>query len=104
MFSIKAKSNNLNEQIKTSTKLINAYGIAATKYKAKANSVKLSGSLKKAVREGRLKGYSMKELIATYDEKTANRITKYQDYYDKYQDDLKNKQDEIAKRRQYKID
>ena len=104
LFSIKAKSNNLNEQIKTSTKLINAYGIAATKYKAKANSVKLSGSLKKAVREGRLKGYSMKELIATYGEKTADKITKYQDYYDKYQDDLKNKQDEIAKRRQYKID
>ena len=40
LFSIKAKSNNLNEQIKTSTKLINAYGMAATKYKAKANSVK----------------------------------------------------------------
>lgn len=104
LFSIKAKSNNLNEQIKETTKLINAYRMAATKYKAKANSVKLSGSLKKAVREGRLKGYSMKELIATYGEKTAEKITKYQDYYDKYQDARQSKEEKITARRQLKID
>ena len=104
LFSIKAKSNNLNEQIKETTKLINAYGMAATKYKAKANSVKLSGGLKKAVREGRLKGYSMKELIATYGEKTADKITKYQDYYDKYQSARQSKEEKIAARRQLKID
>lgn len=125
MFTIKQKSNEIDKQIKTSTKLINAYGIAADKYKKKANQVaksstktvtnskgkkkkkkvsSLSNGLIKNIQNGRLKGKKLSDLIATYGEDTAEKIQSYQDYWDKYQDARKNKQDEIAKRRQYKID
>ena len=125
MFTIKQKSNEIDKQIKTSTKLINAYGIAADKYKKKANQVvkpstktianskgkkkkkKVSGlsdTLIKNIQNGRLKGKKLSDLIATYGEDTAEKIQSYQDYWDKYQDALKNKQDEIAKKRQYQID
>lgn len=82
--SLKGKKNNLAEQIKYTTKLINAEKVALSKYTAQYKSVKLDGKLKKAVQEGRLKG-SRKQLIATYGEKTANKIQKYQDLYDKAQ-------------------
>ena len=126
MFTIKQKSNEIDKQIKTSTKLIKSYGIAADKYKKKANQVAksstktvtnskgkkkkkkvsgLSNRLIKNIQNGsRLKGKKLSDLIATYGEDTAEKIQSYQDYWDKYQDALKNKQDEIAKRRQYKID
>ena len=125
MFTIKQKSNEIDKQIKTSTKLINAYGIAADKYKKKANQVAksskktitnskgkkkkkkvsgLSDTLIKNIQNGRLKGKKLSDLIATYGEDTAEKIQSYQDYWDKYQDALKNKQDEIAKKRQYQID
>ena len=125
MFTLKQKSNEIDKQIKTSTKLINAYGIAADKYKKKANQVAkqgtktivnnkgkkktkkvptLSDTLIKNIQNGRLKGKKLSDLIATYGEDTAEKIQSYQDYWDKYQDALKNKQDEIAKKRQYQID
>lgn len=125
MFTIKQKSNEIDKQIKTSTKLINAYGIAADKYKKKANQVAksstktvtnskgkkkkkkvsgLSDTLIKNIQNGKLKSKSLSKLIATYGEDTAGKIQSYQDYWDKYQDALKNKQDEIAKKRQYQID
>ena len=126
MFTIKQKSNEIDKQIKTSTKLIKSYGIAADKYKKKANQVAksstktvtnskgkkkkkkvsgLSNRLIKNIQNGsRLKGKKLSDLIATYGEDKAEKIQSYQDYWDKYQDALKNKQDEIAKRRQYKID
>lgn len=125
MFTIKQKSNEIDKQIKTSTKLINAYGIAADKYKKKANQVAksskktvtnskgkkkkkkvsgLSDTLIKNIQNGKLKGKKLSDLIATYGEDTAEKIQSYQDYWDKYQDALKNKQDEIAKRRQYQMD
>lgn len=126
MFTIKQKSNEIDKQIKTSTKLIKSYGIATDKYKKKANQVAksstktvtnskgkkkkkkvsgLSNRLIKNIQNGsRLKGKKLSDLIATYGEDTAEKIQSYQDYWDKYQDALKNKQDEIAKRRQYKID
>ena len=125
MFTIKQKSNEIDKQIKTSTKLINAYGIAADKYKKKANQVAkpstktvtnskgkkkkkkvsgLSDGLIKNIQNGKLKSKSLSKLIATYGEDTAEKIQSYQDYWDKYQDALKNKQDEIAKKRQYQID
>lgn len=91
LFSIKKKNSNLNKQIAQTTKLINAYKAAISTYTKKANGVKFSksettkyGDLKKAVREGRIKG-NTKDLVATYGKKTANKIQKYQDYYDKAQ-------------------
>ena len=65
---------------------------AASRYLSKANSIKLSSSLKKKVqskdsslftKDGNLKSY--KTLIKQYGEKTAEAISNYQDYYDKYQ-------------------
>ena len=125
MFTIKQKSNEIDKQIKTSTKLIKSYGIATDKYKKKANQVAksstktvanskgkkkkkkvsgLSNRLIKNIQNGRIKGKKLSDLIATYGEDKAEKIQSYQDYWDKYQDARKNKQDEIAKRRQYKID
>ncbi len=90
LFKIKAKSTNLNKQIRQATKLINAYKKAEKKYKAKADSINLSDDLKKLVHNGKIRG-SYKELIKEYGEKTADKIEKYQDYYDKYQDAKKSK-------------
>ncbi len=99
---LEARNKNLKEQYKILTKTEKYQSKAEKKYNKKAKSVKFSkkekkkyGDLKKAVREGRISG-SMKELIASYGEKTANKIQKYQDYYDKAQDAKKNKQSTIA--------
>lgn len=82
LFNLKAQKNNLNKQIAQTAKLLNAQSKAAEKYQKKANSVKLSGGLKKKVQNGDITG-SLSELIATYGDKKANQITKYQDYLDK---------------------
>ncbi|RKI51067.1 hypothetical protein D7V86_26800, partial [bacterium D16-51] len=67
------------------TRLLNAQEKAASKYKKKADSIKLSDSLKKNVREGKING-SLSELIKKYGEKTADQISRYQDYIDKVKD------------------
>ena len=101
LFSVKAKNKNLNSQIKQTTKLINSYGKAVTKYTKKANSVKLSSSLKKLVQNGKItKKTSYKKLIKEYDEKTASKIQKYQDYYDKAQEAKRNKAAQKTARRE----
>ena len=82
LFTVKKQKNNLNNQIKQTTNLLNKEEKAATKYQKKANSIKLSDSLKKKVDNGKIKG-SLSELIKEYGEKTANQISKYQDYIDK---------------------
>lgn len=83
--SLKSQYNILKKQYDYQNK-------AEKKYLAKANSVKLSSSLKKAVQNGRISG-SLKQLIATYGEKTATRIQNYQDYWDKAQDQKKTKEE-----------
>lgn len=83
--SLKSQYNILKKQYDYQNK-------AEKKYLAKANSVKLSSSLKKAVQNGRISG-SLKQLIATYGEKTATRIQNYQDYWDKAQDQKKSKEE-----------
>lgn len=83
--SLKSQYNMLKKQYDYQNK-------AEKKYLAKANSIKLSSSLKKAVQNGRISG-SLKQLIATYGEKTATRIQKYQDYWDKAQDQKKSKEE-----------
>ncbi|MCM1295628.1 MAG: hypothetical protein NC311_08795 [Muribaculaceae bacterium] len=89
LFTLKNKSKNLEKQIKQTTALMNAEGTAADKYLAKAKqyakSSGLSSSLQKAVQNGRLKKYSLADLIAEYGQETADKINQYQDYWDKYQ-------------------
>lgn len=85
------QNKNLERQYKLLQKTEKYQEKAQKKYTKKANSVKLDSSLKKAVREGRIKG-SMKQLIATYGEKKAEKIQKYQDWYDKAQEQKKNKE------------
>lgn len=93
LFSLKTKSSNLDTQIKQTTKLLEANSKAADKYIKKATSYAkssgLSKSLQKAVQEGRLDKYSLKDLIKKYGENTANKINQYKEYYDNYQEALK---------------
>lgn len=103
LFTVKSKNKNLNKQLKETTKLINTYSGAYYKYIAKANSVKLSGSLKKLVRNGKITG-SYKDLIKKYGEKTANKIQSYENYYDKAQSARQNRADAIKQRRELKIE
>ena len=86
---LEKRNKNLNDQYKLLQKIEKYQEKARKKYQKKAKSIKLNDSLKKAVREGRIKG-SQKELIATYGEKKADKIQKYQDWYDKYKEQEKN--------------
>lgn len=63
-------------------KLVNTEGSAYTKYMKKANGVKLNKSLKAKVRNGKISGKAS-DLIKEYGSKTADKIQKYQDYYEK---------------------
>lgn len=124
LFSVKAKNSNLNKQIKTTTKLINAYGIAAKKYQQKADQVAagstktvkgkngkkkkvktkaLSKGIIQKIQTGKLtKKTKLSSLITEYGQSTAEKIQSYIDYYDKAQDAKKNKQDQKAKKRELK--
>lgn len=71
-------------------KQIKTYGDAYNRYMSKANSVKLSSGLKNKVqskdnslfdKNGNLKSY--KKLVKEYGQKNADKISKYQEYYDK---------------------
>ena len=103
LFSMKKKQNNLSKQIKEQTKLIKTYTKEVSTYGKKAGSIKLSSSLKKKVRQGKLRG-SYSQLIQKYGEKTADKITTYQDWYDKKLAAKKNVEDAKTARRQLKID
>lgn len=94
--SLKSQYNILKKQYAYQNK-------AEKKYLAKANSVKLSSSLKKAVQNGRIYG-NLKTLIATYGEKTATKIQNYQDYWDKAQDQKKSKEETKQAMRQNQSD
>lgn len=82
LFSVKNKNSNLNKQLSYTTKLIDTYTSAVAKYNKKANSIKLSSSLKKLVQNGKISG-SYNSLVKKYGEKTATRIQNYQNWYDK---------------------
>lgn len=97
------RNKNLDKQYKLLQKTEKYQERAQKKYTKKANSVKLDASLKKAVREGRIKG-SMKQLIATYGEKKAEKIQKYQDWYDKAQEQKKNRISTKTAKRENRIE
>lgn len=88
LFSLKAKTGNLNAQISQTTKLLNAESKAAGKYQKKADHIKLSKnaktdqSLKNKAKNGKITG-SLSDLIADYGENTAKKISNFQDYTDK---------------------
>lgn len=115
LFSVKAKNNNLDKQIKQTTKLMNQYKIAADTYMKKANSVakssgkgknKVSGLSKdiiKKVQSGEITKASYSKLIKKYGQKKADKINSYIDYYDKAQDAKKNAEDQKAKKRELQV-
>lgn len=114
LFNFKKKKTNLNNQIKTTTKLINSYGNAAAKYQKKADQIanpgtkkgkKLSKDIIQKVNTGKLtKKTKLSSLIKNYGEKDAGRIQSYIDYTDKAREARKNRQDQIAKKRNLKQD
>ena len=85
LFAIKKQKNNLTKQIKQTTNLLNNQQKAIAKYQQKANSIKLSKSLKSKVENGAITG-KVSSLIKEYGEDTAKKITDYQDYIDKIKD------------------
>lgn len=125
LFTVESKNSNLDKQIKTTTKLINEYGIAAEKYQQKANKVAkastktvkgkngkkkkvktkgLSKDVISKIKTGKLtKKTKLSSLIKEYGEDTANKIQSYIDYYDKAQDAKKNAEDQKAKKRELQV-
>lgn len=116
LFKIDEKENNINKQIKQTTKLINQYGHAYDVYMDKANKVaKASGKGKNKVpalskdiinkiQSGEITKGDYQSLIKKYGKDYADKINSYIDYYDKAQDSLKNKEEQIANKRQLKKD
>lgn len=102
LFRFQAKKNNLNAQIKQTTKLLQAQEKVADRYAKKAANVSLSSNLKKKVKKGQIDG-KLSELLKDYDEDTANKISKYQEYWDKSQDSQKSVQ-ELKKSRKELMD
>lgn len=81
------RNANINQQIKLTKKLQDAYAKAEKNYKNKANSIKLNPKLANLARNGKIKG-SYKELIKKYGSGTAKKIEEYQKYYDKSKEAL----------------
>ena len=116
LFKIDEKENNINKQIKQTTKLINQYGHAYDVYMDKANKVaKASGKGKNKVpalskdiinkiQSGEITKGDYKSLIKKYGKDYADKINEYINYYDKAQDSLKNKEEQKANKRQLKKD
>ena len=116
LFSIKSKSNNLDKQIKQTTKLVKQYGHAYNVYMGKANKVAkaskkgknkvpaLSKDIINKVQSGEITKSSYRKLIKKYGQNYADKINSYIDYYDKAQEAKQNRQEQIAKKRQLKID
>ncbi len=114
LFKIDEKENNINKQIKQTTKLINQYGHAYDVYMSKANKIaKASGKGKNKVpalskdiinkiQSGEITKSSYKKLIKKYGKDYADKINEYIDYYDKAQDSLKSKEEQIANKRELK--
>ncbi len=84
------RNANINQQIRLTKKLQDAYAKAEKNYKNKADSIKLDKELKKLARNGKIKG-SYKELIKKYGSGTAQKIEEYQKYYDKSKDAQKSR-------------
>lgn len=103
LFSVKKKNNNLNEQIKKTTSLINSYSAAYQKYMSKANAVKLSTNLKKKVQNGQITG-NHNELIKEYGGTTAEQIESYKKYYDQAQSAKKNLAEAKTSKHQLRIE
>lgn len=102
LFSVKAKNNNLDKQIKQTTKLMKQYGVAAKRYQTKADSVAkgstkkiksgknkgkkkkvkpLSKSIIKKIQSGKLTKAKAKKLFKNYNQSYYDRISSYIDWY-----------------------
>ncbi|MDE6567062.1 MAG: hypothetical protein K2K70_04925, partial [Lachnospiraceae bacterium] len=119
VFSVQNKNSIIDKEIKKTNALINTYKKQEKIYKAKAkksarsdkdandnDKAKLTGKkgkkLKQQIQNGQIKG-SKKQWIKAYDEKTANAIEEYQNYWDKYQTARKNRQDALKTKQELKI-
>ena len=87
LFTLKDKKNNLTKQIQLTKNLLTATEKSADRYLKAANKVGLSKSLKKKVKNG---SYDIND----YSSETAEKIQKYENYYDKYKE-LKQQADEL---------
>lgn len=105
---LQLQNKNLDDQYKILKKTAEYQKKAQKKYSKKADKVHISKdkkedeSLKKAVRQGRIKG-NKKDLIASYGEKKAEKIQKYQNWYDKAREAEKNKISANTARRENRI-
>lgn len=106
---LKLRNKNLDKQYKLLVKTVRHQEKAQKKYTKKADGVRISkdkkedASLKKAVREGRIKSKSMNKLIHSYGEPKAEKIQKYQEWYDKAREAEKNKISAQTSRRENRI-
>lgn len=83
LFTVKAKTSNLDDQIKQTTNLLNAEEKAAKKYKSYADKyAKSSGLSKSLIKKIQSGDYS----ISDYSSKTADKINKYKELYDNYKE------------------
>ena len=78
-----SRNKALEKEIDEVGKTISLYEQAKNKYLSEANSVGLSESYKKKVREGSL---SVEDFAGESDEKLVEKIKEYQDLYEKYLD------------------
>lgn len=84
LFSVKAKNQNLNKQIKAVSKEVKAYSKEEKVYTRKAKSIKFSDkNLKKKIDNGQIKGKNYGQFVKEYGEKNAQQIQEYMDLKDK---------------------
>ncbi len=107
LFTIKKKNSNLTKQIKQTTSLLKANQKAEKAYAKKASEVtiykdkngkrdkKKDTAIKKKIQSG---AYNIKD----YDEKTAEKINKYKEYYDKRYNAKKQVQELKTQKRELK--
>ena len=87
LFTLKDKKNNLAQQITLTKGLLTATTVAADRYKKAADKVSLSKELKAKVKNG---SYDITE----YGSETSEKIQKYQEYLDQY-NELKQQEEEL---------
>lgn len=95
--SFKTREKSIDKEIERVGELIAVYDNAADTYKKKANSVSLSQSIKKKVRNG---DYNIND----YDSDTAELINEYRNYYEKYLDAEQNRAEQVRRQRELKSD
>lgn len=113
LFSVKSKNKNLDSQIKQIDKQVSAYDKVMQKYNKKMSQAdkknvfykneKKNDDIIKKIKNGKLSGKNLDDLISTYGEKRGKKIKSYIDYYDNYLDAQQKKEEKIAEKRELQI-